>query len=224
VTENQPADPGKLKTDLTPPARDTSLHLKQSPEALVERSATLLKGMIKIVNDKANDTDARLQKIEKLELAKAVREMSEIIASLARRQGQATAVWNWHGMNAEQYIAAMTHLISWRDDVLKPGFPPTYRQVTLPCWYMHPDVVQLLGSMCLMWHWSHTDPDANPHRQFDWINRNRPELAKRIEELLAPCERDRKHTEYDAPKGVPDPAAEQAWIRDQASLRVPQED
>ncbi|MFD8706823.1 hypothetical protein ACFV1W_30185 [Kitasatospora sp. NPDC059648] len=197
-----------------------------SPHRLTPSPATLVKaaedrltnmlgvltGRVKEVREKTDATAARLATIEGMDLPGKVVEMSNILQGLAHRDGKETRVWHWEGMAPAETYAALTHLVNWRETILRKSWPATYRRCVLPCWLEHEDVVQLTGSMCLMWHWAHTEADSSPLRQAEWMTRWMPGLAREIEELVTPCRSAKSHQPTPGPHGTINLEAEQERI------------
>ncbi|MQS18009.1 hypothetical protein F7Q99_39130 [Streptomyces kaniharaensis] len=177
--------------------------LRLKPTAKVTDPAERrLVGMIDVVNRKVNDAashvtkvDARLTTMEEIDLPGKVIEMSRILQGLAHREGTQTPLWNWSAMNAEQMYAALNHLVHWRETYWRRYFPAEYAAHMEPCWLKHGDVVHLLGALCGMWHWAHTEADASPLRQSEWLVRWKPLILKDLKSALDECRSAQQHVE-----------------------------
>ncbi|MFG3229909.1 hypothetical protein ACGF07_34690 [Kitasatospora sp. NPDC048194] len=179
----------------------TEDHKLKPPAGIITNAAeNRLSTMISLVNKTANEAeshaervDARLRLIEEIDLPGKVMEMSRILSGLAQKEGSAALLWNWPVMDAEQTYNALHHLVNWRETILRRFFPRDYYAVAEPCWLSHPDVLHLMGALCGMWHWAHTEADRSVLRQSEWLVRWKPLLVKDIEQALEPCRAEQQH-------------------------------
>ncbi|KOV09628.1 hypothetical protein ADK60_40375 [Streptomyces sp. XY431] len=190
-----------------------------------------LSTMISLVNKTAQEAeshaqkvDARLRTIEEMDLPGKVVEMSRILSGLAQKEGSAALLWNWPAMNAEQTYNALQHLVDWRETILRRFFPRDYYAVVEPCWLSHPDVLHLMGALCGMWHWAHTEADRSVLRQSEWLVRWKPMLVKDIEQALEPCRAEQQHVARRDPVRPIDREAEQQTIANHAQAMQARED
>lgn len=138
---------------------------------------------------KVSRVEDRVQKIEDADLGKHIVELSEIVSQIAEDHAREARVraWNWSAMSAKEAGDAWAELLRWRRKVLAVRWPTMYDKMTRPCWFRHPDVVEDLSALYVMWHWSFVAKEATAPRAWDWTDRTLPCTARRIQETLDRC-------------------------------------
>jgi hypothetical protein len=119
--------------------------------------------------------DGRISSLEH-----GLREHSEQLAALAPA-GPAAPVraWWWPDLDPTDATAAWGHLGAWVCDALLSRHP-TYQRALRPCWRAHPDVVDELTALRLLWLDAYPNPRPAPAAAADYLTRL-PVVLARVE-------------------------------------------
>lgn len=117
-------------------------------------------------------------------------QLSAIVTMLeeqkAKEEAAVPTAWNWSSMDSEEAADAWAALVTWRREWLRPRWPEQWGQMTMPCWYRHPNVVEELSVLYQTWRFAWEDPAARPRAQSDWIDRLHT-VATRVARQLEHC-------------------------------------
>jgi hypothetical protein len=154
------------------------------------------------------DNERTRRRVDSLE--DLVRSLGENLAAVSGPEGPASpgpgaalpsggggGVRSWLlAEDLDRAAAALAGLVAWVDRVYL-----AYHQVSLPsCWLWHPDVVEELWWLCQ----AHTDAyhpvTGSWLRAGDWHSRQRPDLVRRLNLVLAHCNPERHRAQGAPPR------------------------
>lgn len=148
------------------------------------------------------EVDELAERVEELH-EQLTRVTSQVTALAADRQPRGERAWWWPGLDKQQAAEAWETLAGWVDECLLPRFPK-YARTLRPCWRRHPDVVDELTALRVLWFDVYYNPRARAAAAAEYRERWVPHAMDRVEESFhtlgcAPNTRSTHGRDPDAP-------------------------
>ncbi|MGA5824083.1 hypothetical protein ACPC54_40335 [Kitasatospora sp. NPDC094028] len=133
----------------------------------------------------------RLSLLESQNLAQNIYKLAKAVEADAKAKLNAPSpCWDWTSMTEEEAGEAWAKLLRWRREVLKVRWPSRFWDMTTPCWYLHPEVVEELSALYLVWDFTFNDSTSTVYREIEFLERWLPGTHARVKGALSKCYKD----------------------------------